>query len=82
MISWSYNKCLFFRANINCQNRELNTPLHLALEDEHVDIGYLLLESGCNHKLLNRAKQTAFDLCKPNIKRMVKEKYGIENEEK
>ncbi|KAG5684571.1 hypothetical protein PVAND_013796 [Polypedilum vanderplanki] len=63
-------------ANVNCQNRELNTPLHLALEDEQVEIGYLLLDNGADYKLLNRAKQTAIDLCKPNIKRQVKEKYG------
>lgn len=72
---------LHFRANVNCQNRELNTPLHLALEDEQVEIGYLLLDKGCDYKILNRAKQTAIDLCKPNIRKVVKEKYGKGDED-
>jgi hypothetical protein len=48
----------------------------LALEDEQVETGYLLLDKGCDYKILNRAKQTAIDLCKPNIRKVVKEKYG------
>lgn len=66
---------------MNCQNRELNTPLHLALEDEQIEIGYLLIDNGCNYKLLNRAKQTAIDLCNPKINRQIKEKYSKEFEE-
>ena len=62
-------------ANVNVQNREGNTPLHLALEDEQSEVAFLLYEHGADPKILNRAKQTAIDLCKPNIKKQLKQKY-------
>lgn len=62
-------------ANVNAQNREGNTPLHLALEDEQSEVAFLLFDNGADPKILNRAKQTAIDLCKPNIKRQMREKY-------
>lgn len=68
-------------ANVNGQNREGNTPLHLALEDEQSEIAFLLFDNGADPKILNRAKQTAVDLCRPNIKRQMKEKYpGVDSE--
>lgn len=67
-------------ANVNSQNRELNTPLHLALEDEQVETASLLYENGANTDILNRAKQKPFDLCKPLLKKKLIEKYGAEKE--
>ncbi|CRL00256.1 CLUMA_CG013529, isoform A [Clunio marinus] len=62
-------------AKVNVQNREGNTPFHLALEDEQSEVAFLLFESGADPKILNRAKQTAIDLCKPNIKKQMRDKY-------
>lgn len=62
-------------ANVNAQNREGNTPLHLALEDEQCEAAFLLYDSGADPKILNRAQQTAIDLCKPTVKRQIREKY-------
>lgn len=67
------NKCT---PNLNAQNAEGNTALHIACEDNEVACALLLVENKADLSILNKAEQTPLDLCKPGgLRRTLTEKY-------
>lgn len=63
---------------LDCPNREGNTPLHYACEDDESSCALLLIEHGASPLVLNKEEKTPLDLCKPVLRRVIKEKCGIE----
>ncbi|KAJ6638270.1 26S proteasome non-ATPase regulatory subunit 10 [Pseudolycoriella hygida] len=63
---------------LDCPNREGNTPLHYACEDDESACALLLIEHGASPLVLNKEEKTPLDLCKPALRRVIKEKCGIE----
>lgn len=56
-------------ADVNAQNKDGKTPLHLAVEfNKNPEVVRTLLEAGANPKSKDRLGQTAFDLIRYNDK--------------
>ncbi|XP_063705698.1 26S proteasome non-ATPase regulatory subunit 10-like [Culicoides brevitarsis] len=68
------------KLDVNVQNKEGSTPLHLACEDEQIQCAMMLLEKGANVEIQNKEKKTPLDLCKPGLRRQIKTKLGIADE--
>lgn len=68
------------KAEVNVQNAEGNTALHLACEDEQSACAMLLVEHGASGTIQNKEKKTPLDLAKPGLKRNLKNKLGISDE--
>lgn len=66
------------KAILDCPNREGNTPLHYACEDDESSCALLLIEHGASPLVLNKEEKTPVDLCKPALRRVIKEKCGLE----
>ena len=66
------------KPEVNCQNNEGNTPLHLACEDEQNTCALLLVEHGASVEMKNKEGNTPLELCKPALKRQIKTKLGIQ----
>jgi len=49
-------------ANVNFQNNEGQTPLHLAVQHGYVELVEILVRSGADQSLTNKQKKNAFDL--------------------
>ena len=56
------NQYLNNGANVNFQDHNGNTALHLAVENNHFDIIKLLLERGASMTIQNQAGNTALDI--------------------
>ena len=54
--------CLTYRARLDLQDVNGNTPLHLAAARSHMDVAELLIRAGARPDTANRAGQTAFAL--------------------
>jgi len=52
------------KVEIDAKDSQGNTPLHLACEDEQLDVAKLLLAHGAKWDVENKAKRKAFDLLK------------------
>ena len=59
-----YNALLSAHSQVNLQNKQGCTPLHLALDAHSVDLSTLLLQSGADPLLRNNEGDTAHDLYK------------------
>lgn len=54
--------CLTYRARLDLQDVNGNTPLHLAAARSHMDVAEFLIRAGARPDTANRAGQTAFAL--------------------
>lgn len=59
--------------SIDAQNKQGNTPLHLACECDDATGALMLLDYGASHEMQNKEKETPFDLCKPPLRRKLTE---------
>lgn len=62
------------KPNLDAQNAEGNTALHIACEDDEVSSALLLLDHGASVDIENRDKKSPFDLAKPGLRRQINEK--------
>ena len=51
---------------LNAQDNEKNTALHLACEDGNVEVVKLLLEAGANKEIKNKLDKTPIEMAKPD----------------
>ena len=61
-------------ANINIQNKEGNTPLHLALKNKHNKVIKILMEKKAALDIPNSDGEIPFDYFTPDMKR----DYGVD----
>jgi len=63
--------------DVNIQNDDLNTPLHLAMEmtNTNKEIIQLLLDSKASLEIVNKLNKTAYDLASHEIRKY----FGLEN---
>ncbi|XP_065306721.1 26S proteasome non-ATPase regulatory subunit 10-like isoform X2 [Dermacentor albipictus] len=55
--------------DINCTDEAGNTPLHLACEEERVDVAKMLIQAGCRTDIMNKEEKTAFQMAPPSLSR-------------
>lgn len=48
-----------------------NTPLHLACEEDRIDVARMLVKAGCRTDIMNKDEKTAFQLASPSTARML-----------
>ncbi|HJD63895.1 MAG TPA: ankyrin repeat domain-containing protein [Rickettsia endosymbiont of Sericostoma sp.] len=58
---------LLTKANVNIQNKLGNTPLHLAIKNNHPDMAKILLEWGAKSDIANNNGKTASDIGIANV---------------
>ncbi|XP_055623504.1 26S proteasome non-ATPase regulatory subunit 10-like [Toxorhynchites rutilus septentrionalis] len=68
-------------AKVDIQNAEGNTPLAIACEDEQNSCALLLVDHGASVTVQNKEKKTPLDLAKPGLRRNLKTKLGIADDE-
>uniref|UniRef100_A0A336MC35 CSON014921 protein n=1 Tax=Culicoides sonorensis TaxID=179676 RepID=A0A336MC35_CULSO len=68
------------KIEVDVQNKEGCTPLHLACEDGEVQCAMMLLEKGASIEIQNKEEKTPLDLCKPPLRRQIKTKLGIKDD--
>jgi len=59
---------------VDSQNKEGNTALHLACEAVDAACALLLIDHGAQANVINKAEQSPLDVCKPNLRKVVREK--------
>lgn len=62
------------KPNLDAQNAEGNTAMHIACEDDEVSSALLLLDHGASVDIENKEKKTPFDLAKTGLRRSINEK--------
>lgn len=68
------------KPEVNCVNSEGSTPLHIVCEDENSSCALLLIANGADVNVLNKEKKSPLDMCKPALRRQIKEKLNIKDE--
>lgn len=63
--------------NLDAQNKEGNTPLHIAAEDDQNQVAMMLVEKGARVDVQNKEKKTVLDIRSVGLKRQIKAKLGI-----
>lgn len=61
---------------IDLQNSEGNTALHLSCEATDATCALMLIDRGASTDILNKAKLSPLDVCKPNLRKVLLEKLG------
>lgn len=59
---------------VNLQSKQGNTPLHLACEAVDAACALLLIDHGASADILNKAEQSPLDICKPHLRKVIREK--------
>lgn len=59
--------------NVDAQNGEGNTALHVAAEDNVVVCAMLLVQAGASVSVENKRKWTPLDVCEPGLRRQITE---------
>jgi len=72
ILDWTETK-----VDVNAQNKEGNTPLHIACEDNEIQAAMMLIDKGASVEVTNKEEQTPLDLAKPGLRRQIKEKLNI-----
>lgn len=62
------------KPDLDLQNSEGNTALHIACEDDQKTCALLLVEHKASVTILNKEKKTPIDLCKPGLRQSIAEK--------
>ena len=62
------------KPNLDLQNSEGCTPLHIACQDEQTSCALLLVANKAIIDIVNKDEKTAMDYCKPSLKRSIIEK--------
>lgn len=57
--------------NINGQNKQGNTALHLACENMDPTCAFILIDQGASVEILNKHKCSPLDVCQPNMRRQI-----------
>ncbi|XP_059617653.1 26S proteasome non-ATPase regulatory subunit 10-like [Phlebotomus argentipes] len=65
------------RIDLNAQNREGDTPLHLACQEKQLECVALLVESGASVHILNKEKKSPLDYCTTLVRREILEKLNL-----
>uniref|UniRef100_A0A1B0DGC2 Uncharacterized protein n=1 Tax=Phlebotomus papatasi TaxID=29031 RepID=A0A1B0DGC2_PHLPP len=65
------------RIDLDGQNAEGDTPLHLACQEKNLDCVALLVESGASVHILNKAKKSPLDYCSLQLRREILEKLNL-----